>query len=112
LVPEEISSRTAVMSFQVPMRCWRVESLDMPQALTRRRDGAKCVVARGKSTMRRKAASRMHTAASAMPDRIDQPKARHAQQADKDQGNGVYDHAMPIIILAFLAFVFRKVGNR
>src|SRR5262249_6214080 len=41
LAPEEISSRTAAMSFQVPMRCWRVESLDMSQALTRRRDGAK-----------------------------------------------------------------------
>src|SRR5215471_11605939 len=43
LVPEAISSRTAVMSFQVPRRCWRVESLDMRQSLTRRRDGAKCV---------------------------------------------------------------------
>jgi hypothetical protein len=31
-----------------------------------------------------------------MRDHIDQPKARKAQQADKDQGNGVYDHAMPI----------------
>jgi hypothetical protein len=36
------------MSFQVPRRCWRVESLDMSQALTRRRDGAKCVL-RGKA---------------------------------------------------------------
>ena len=47
-----------------------------------------------------------------MRDRIDQPEARRAQQADKDQGNGVYDHAMPIIILAFRAFVFLEVGNR
>jgi hypothetical protein len=47
-----------------------------------------------------------------MRDHIDQPKAREAQQADKDQGNGVYDHAMPILILAFRAFVFREVGNR
>jgi len=47
-----------------------------------------------------------------MLDRIDQPKARKAQQADKDQGNGVYDHAMPMIILAFRAFVFREVGDR
>jgi len=50
--------------------------------------------------------------ASAMLDRIDQPKARKAQQADKDKGNGVYDHAMPMIILAFRAFVFREVGDR
>ena len=54
----------------------------------------------------------MHASASAMRDHIDQPKARKAQQADKDQGNGVYDHAMPIIALAFRAFVFREVGNR
>jgi hypothetical protein len=54
----------------------------------------------------------MHASASAMRDRIDQPESRQAQQADKDQGNGVYDHAMPIIILAFRAFVFREVGNR
>jgi hypothetical protein len=47
-----------------------------------------------------------------MRDHIDQPKARKAQQADKDQGNGVYDHAMPILILAFRAFVFREVGKR
>jgi hypothetical protein len=47
-----------------------------------------------------------------MRDHIDQPKARKAQQADKDQSNGVYDHAMPIIILAFWAFVFREVSNR
>src|SRR2546425_3851771 len=106
LVPEEIASGTAAMSFQVPRRCWRVGSLDMSQALTRRRDGAKCVVARGE------AASRMYASASAMRDRIDQPESRQAQQADKDQGNGVYDHAMPIIILAFRAFVFREVGNR
>ena len=54
----------------------------------------------------------MHALVSAMRDHIDQPKARQAQQADKDQGNGVYDHTMPIIILAFRAFVFREVGNR
>jgi hypothetical protein len=54
----------------------------------------------------------IHASASAMRDHIDQPKARKAQQADKDQGNGVYDHAMPIIILAFWAFVFREVSNR
>src|SRR5262249_47787965 len=52
LVPEAISSRTAVMSFQVPMRCLWVESLDMSQALTRRRDGAKCFLGEGKSTVR------------------------------------------------------------
>jgi hypothetical protein len=50
LAPEEISSRTAVMSFQVPMRCWWAESLDMSQALTRRRDGAKCLLGEGEST--------------------------------------------------------------
>jgi hypothetical protein len=54
----------------------------------------------------------IHASASAMRDRIDQPEARHAQQADKDQGNGVHDHAMLVIILAFRAFVFRKVGNQ
>ena len=47
-----------------------------------------------------------------MRDRIEQPEARKAQHADKDQGNGVYDHAMPIVILAFPAFVFREVGDR
>src|SRR5215470_13483920 len=52
LAPEAISSRTAVMSFQAPRRCWRVESLDMSQALTRRRDGAKCVWGEGECTMR------------------------------------------------------------
>src|SRR5262245_34299655 len=36
------------MSFQVPMRCWRAESLDMSQALTRRRDGAKCLWEKGR----------------------------------------------------------------
>jgi len=41
-----------------------------------------------------------------MRDRVDQPKASKAQQADKNQGNGVYEHAMPIIILAFWAFIF------
>jgi hypothetical protein len=46
------------------------------------------------------------TSASAMRDRVDQPKASKAQQADKNQGNGVYEHAMPIIILAFWAFIF------
>ena len=54
----------------------------------------------------------MHALVSAMRDHIDQPKARQAQQADKDQGNGVYDHTMLIIILAFRVFVFREVGNR
>ena len=47
-----------------------------------------------------------------MRDHIDQPKAGKAQQADKDQGNGVYDHAMPIIILACQAFIFREVGDQ
>jgi hypothetical protein len=47
-----------------------------------------------------------------MRDRIDQPKARKAHQADKNQGNGIYDHAMPISILAFRALVFREVGDR
>ena len=47
-----------------------------------------------------------------MRDRIEQPETRKAQQADKDQGNGIYDHAMPIIIFAFRALVFREVGNR
>jgi hypothetical protein len=46
-----------------------------------------------------------------MRDRIDQPEAGKAQQADKSQGDGIYDHAMPIIILAFRAFVFREVGD-
>ena len=46
-----------------------------------------------------------------MRDHIDQPKARKAQQADKDQGNGVYDHAMPMIILAFRAFVLSGTGE-
>jgi hypothetical protein len=46
------------------------------------------------------------TSASAMRDRVDQPKASKAQQADKNQGNGVYEHAMPIIILAFWVFIF------
>jgi hypothetical protein len=50
--------------------------------------------------------------ASAIRDHIDQPKARKAHQADKNQGNGIYDHAMPIIIIAFRAFVFREVANR
>ena len=54
----------------------------------------------------------VRASASAMRDRIDQPKARKAQQTDKDQGNGVYDHAMPILILVFRAFVFREVGDR
>jgi hypothetical protein len=47
-----------------------------------------------------------------MGDCVDQPKACNAQQADKNQGNGIYDHAMPIVILAFRAFVFREVGDR
>ena len=47
-----------------------------------------------------------------MRDHIDQPKARKADQADKNQGNGIYDHAMPIIILAFRAFIFREVGDQ
>jgi hypothetical protein len=47
-----------------------------------------------------------------MRDRIDQPKPRKTQQADKNQGNGIYDHTMPIIILNLRAFVFREVGDR
>ena len=47
-----------------------------------------------------------------MRDHIDQPKARKAHQAGKTQGDGIYDRTMPIIILAFRAFVFREVGNR
>jgi hypothetical protein len=39
-------------------------------------------------------------------------KARKAHQADKNQGDGIYDHAIPIIILAFRAFVFQEVGDR
>jgi hypothetical protein len=46
-----------------------------------------------------------------MRDHIDQPKARKAHQADKNQGDGLYDHAMPIIILALGAFVFRDVED-
>ena len=38
---EGISSRTAAISFQVPSRCWRMESLDISEALARRGDGAK-----------------------------------------------------------------------
>jgi hypothetical protein len=49
---------------------------------------------------------------SAMRDHIDQPKARKAHQADKNQGDGLYDHAMPIIILALGAFVFRDLEDR
>ena len=63
-------------------------------------------------TVRLPRVGRIHASASAMRDRIDQPEARHAQQADKDQGNGVYDHATPVIVLAFRVFVFREVGNR
>src|SRR5262249_12079954 len=51
----------------------------------------------------------VRASASAMRDHIDQPKARKAQQADKYQGNGVYDHAMPILIRVF---VCRAVGAR
>jgi len=47
-----------------------------------------------------------------MRHRINQPEAREAQQADKKQGNGIYSHAMPIIILAFQTFVFREAGDR
>jgi hypothetical protein len=53
----------------------------------------------------------VHASASAMRDHIDQPKARKAQQADKNQGDGIYDHPMPIIFLAFRTFVFREVGH-
>jgi hypothetical protein len=90
----------------------------MSQALPRR---SKVRLGKGKVTMWWKTASPRRPGsqdiaqagdASAMRDRIDQPKARKAQQADKSQGNGIYDHAMPIIILAFRAFVFREVGDR
>jgi hypothetical protein len=47
-----------------------------------------------------------------MRDHIDQPKARKAHQAGKTQGDGIYDRTMPIIILAFRAFVFREVGDQ
>jgi hypothetical protein len=47
-----------------------------------------------------------------MRNHIDQPKARKTQQADENQGNGIYDHAMPINILAFRALEFRKVRDR
>jgi len=50
----------------------------------------------------------IRTPASAMRDRIEQPEARKAQHADKDQGNGVYDHAMPIVILAFRHSYFER----
>jgi hypothetical protein len=52
------------------------------------------------------------TSASAMRDRVDQPKASKAQQADENEGHGVYEHPMSIIILAFRAFVFREVRDR
>jgi hypothetical protein len=47
-----------------------------------------------------------------MRDRINQPEAGKAQQADKSQSDGIYNHAMPVIILAFGAVVFREVGDR
>ena len=46
-----------------------------------------------------------------MRDHIDQPQARKTQQADKNYGNGIYGHAMPILIIAFRAFIFREVGD-
>ena len=52
------------------------------------------------------------TSASAMRDRVDQPKASKAQQADENEGHGIYEHLMSIIILTFRAFVFREAGDR
>src|SRR6266852_3325047 len=41
-----------------------------------------------------------------------EPHARKDQQADENQGDGVNDHTMPILIVAFRAFVFREVWDR
>ena len=39
-------------------------------------------------------------------------KPARLNKTDKNQGHGIYDHAMPIIILGVRAFVFREVGDR
>jgi hypothetical protein len=43
---------------------------------------------------------------------VGEPHARKDQQADETQGDGVNDHTMPILIVAFRAFVFREVWDR
>ena len=40
--------------------------------------------------------SLLYSLLSAMRDHIDQPKAHKAHQADKNQCDGIYDHAMSI----------------
>ena len=42
---------------------------------------------------------------------VGQPRARKDQQAGENQGDGVNDHAMPILVVAFLAFVFREIRD-
>jgi hypothetical protein len=37
---------------------------------------------------------------------VGEPHARKDQQAGENHGDGVNDHAMPIFIVAFRAFVF------
>ena len=38
--------------------------------------------------------------------------AGKTQQANKNQRNGIHDHAVSILVFAFRAFVFREVGDR
>jgi hypothetical protein len=49
--------------------------------------------------------------ASAMRHHIDEPRAGKNQHDHENQGNRIHDHAMPIIIEAFRAFVFREVWD-
>jgi hypothetical protein len=53
----------------------------------------------------------MHGSASAVRDPIEEPQTGKNQQDHENQGNSIHDHAVPIIIGAFRAFVFREVGH-
>jgi hypothetical protein len=43
---------------------------------------------------------------------VGEPYARKDQQAGENQGGGVNDHAMPILIVAFRTFVFCEIWDR
>jgi hypothetical protein len=53
----------------------------------------------------------MHGSASAVRDRMEEPQAGKNHWDHENDGEGVHGHAMPIIIDAFRAFVFREVWD-
>jgi hypothetical protein len=53
----------------------------------------------------------VHASASVMCHHVDEPQAGKNQQDHESQGNRIHDHAMPIVIGAFRAFVFPKVWD-